>query len=154
MARTTSTVIPFARIGRQAQNRQEHNSPVGEGLLMNRRIAGPGEKMSHYYEEDDLERFPEIGKYRPDLYDIFMNYYQGVMSAGALTTREKALIALAVAHAVQCPYCIDAYTRGSLEAGSNLEEMTEAIHVAAAIRGGATLVHGIQVHNAAAKITM
>ena len=58
--------------------------------------------MSHYYEENDLERFDEIGKYRPDLYDIFMNYYQGVMSAGALTTREKALIALAVAHAVQC----------------------------------------------------
>jgi alkylhydroperoxidase/carboxymuconolactone decarboxylase family protein len=110
--------------------------------------------MSHYYEENDLERFDEIGKYRPDLYDIFMNYYQGVMSAGALSVREKALIALAVAHAVQCPYCIDAYTRGSLEAGSNLEEMTEAIHVAAAIRGGATLIHGIQVHNAAAKITL
>ena len=110
--------------------------------------------MSAYYEEDDLERFAEIGKYRPDLYDGFMNYYRGVMSAGSLTVREKALIALAVAHAVQCPYCIDAYTRGSLEAGSNLEEMTEAIHVAAAIRGGATLVHGIQFRNAAAKISM
>ena len=95
--------------------------------------------MSHYYEEDDLERFDEIGKYRPDLYDIFMNYYQGVMSAGALTTREKALIALAVAHTVQCPYCIDAYTRVSLENGSNLEEMTEAVHVAAAIN----LCHGV-----------
>ena len=110
--------------------------------------------MSDYYEADDLERFGEIGKYRPDLYDIFMNYYQGVMSAGALTAREKALIALAVAHAVQCPYCIDAYTRGSLEAGSNLEEMTEAIHVAAAIRGGAALVHGVQMQNVAAKISL
>jgi alkylhydroperoxidase/carboxymuconolactone decarboxylase family protein len=125
----------------------------GVGLLR-RPTCILGEKMSHYYEENDLERFDEIGKYRPDLYDIFMNYYQGVMSAGALTTREKALIALAVAHAVQCPYCIDAYTRGSLEAGSNMEEMTEAIHVAAAIRGGATLIHGIQAHNAAAKITL
>jgi 4-carboxymuconolactone decarboxylase len=76
------------------------------------------------------------------------------MSAGALSVREKALIALAVAHAVHCPYCIDAYTRGSLEAGSNLEEMTEAIHVASAIRGGATLIHGIQAANAAAKITL
>ena len=62
--------------------------------------------------------------------------------------------ALAVAHAVQCPYCIDAYTRASLEAGSNMEEMTEAIHVAAAIRGGATLIHGIQVHNVVDKITI
>ena len=68
--------------------------------------------------------------------------------------REKSLIALAVAHAVQCPYCIDAYTRASLEAGSNMEEMTEAIHVAAAIRGGATLIHGIQVHNVVDKITI
>jgi len=110
--------------------------------------------MSHYYDDQDLERFQEIGKYRPDLYDIFMNYYQGVMAAGALTVREKALIALAVAHAVQCPYCIDAYTRASLEAGSNMEEMTEAVHVAAAIRGGAALIHGLQVHRAAAKITI
>ena len=110
--------------------------------------------MSHYYEEDDLERFEEIGKYRPDLYDIFMNYYQWVMSAGALSVREKALIALAVAHAVQCPYCIDAYTRASMEAGSNMEEMTEAMHVAAVIRGGATLIHGIQVHNTMEKITI
>jgi 4-carboxymuconolactone decarboxylase len=109
--------------------------------------------MSHYYDDQDLERFKELGKYRPDLFDNFMNYYQGVMAAGALTLKEKALIALAVAHAVQCPYCIDAYTRVSLEAGSNLEEMTEAIHVAAAIRGGAALIHGLQAHNAAAKIT-
>jgi 4-carboxymuconolactone decarboxylase len=110
--------------------------------------------MSHYYEEDDLERFSEIGKHRPELFDFFMNYYQGVMAAGALTVREKALIALAVAHAVQCPYCIDAYTRASLEAGSNMEEMTEAIHVAAAIKGGATLIHGIQVHNVVDKISI
>jgi 4-carboxymuconolactone decarboxylase len=110
--------------------------------------------MSSYYEERDLERFPEMGKYRPDLYESFMKYYQGVMAPGALTVREKALVALAVAHALQCPYCIDAYTRGSLEAGSNLEEMTEAIHVAAALRGGAALIHGLQAHNTAAKITI
>jgi 4-carboxymuconolactone decarboxylase len=111
--------------------------------------------MSHYYEEKDLDRFQEVGKYRADLFDNFMNYYQGVMGAGgALTVREKALIALAVAHTVQCAYCIDAYTRVSLENGSNLEEMTEAVHVAAAIRGGAALIHGVQMHNAAAKITI
>ncbi len=110
--------------------------------------------MSAYYEESDLDRFAEIGQHRPDLYDTFMNYYQGVMASGALTVREKALIALAVAHAVQCPYCIDAYTRASLEAGSNLEEMTEAVHVASAIKGGATLVHGVQMLNAAAKVSI
>jgi len=45
-----------------------------------------------------------------------------------------------VAHAVQCPYCIDAYTQTCLEKGSNVEEMTEAVHVACAIRGGSSLV--------------
>jgi alkylhydroperoxidase/carboxymuconolactone decarboxylase family protein len=110
--------------------------------------------MADYYDEHDLERFPEIGKNCPELYDYFMNYYQGVMTEGSLTVREKALIALAVAHAVQCPYCIDAYTRASLEAGSNMEEMTEAVHVAAAIRGGATLVHAVQARKTAAKISL
>ena len=73
---------------------------------------------------------------------------------GALSAREKALIALAVAHAVQCPYCIDAYTRESLGKGADLEQMTEAVHVAVAIRGGASLVHGVQMLEHARKASM
>ena len=72
---------------------------------------------------------------RPDLAAKFFAYYQAVFAEGELTEREKALIALAVAHTVQCPYCIDAYTRACLEKGSNVAEMTEAVHVAVAIRG-------------------
>ena len=53
---------------------------------------------------------------------------------------------------VQCPYCIDAYTQESLTQGADLPQMTEAIHVAAAIRGGATLVHGMQMRNAATAV--
>ncbi len=68
---------------------------------------------------------------------------------GSLTAREKSLIALAVAHSVQCPYCIDAFTQDSLEKGADLDQMTEAVHVAAAIRGGASLVHGLQMRNVA-----
>ncbi len=59
-----------------------------------------------------------------------------------------------VAHAVQCPYCIDAYTEACLEKGSNLGQMIEAIHVASAIRGGASLVHGLQMRNAAGKVSL
>jgi 4-carboxymuconolactone decarboxylase len=71
-----------------------------------------------------------------------------------LSEREKALIALAVAHAIQCPYCIDAYTQECLEKGSNDEQMTEAVHVAAAIRGGASLVHGVQMRNVSKKLSL
>jgi 4-carboxymuconolactone decarboxylase len=101
----------------------------------------------HYYHAADLPRFPEIGKGAPDLWEKFSTWYGAVFAEGALSAREKALIALAVAHTVQCPYCIDAYVTASLEQGSNEEQMTEAIHVAAAIRGGSSLVHGMQMRN-------
>jgi alkylhydroperoxidase/carboxymuconolactone decarboxylase family protein len=110
--------------------------------------------METYYRPKDLPKFPEIGKEAPVLAQKFFDYYQTVFAEGALTEREKALIALAVAHAVQCPYCIDAYTQTCLEKGSDLNEMTEAVHVAVAIRGGASLVHGIQMRNVAEKLSM
>jgi len=110
--------------------------------------------MDSYYKPEDLKKFEEIGKEAPDLAKKFFEYYNAVFAEGALTEREKALIALAVAHAVQCPYCIDAFTQACLEKGSNLAEMTEAIHVVTAIRGGASLVHGVQMRNVARKLSM
>ena len=56
-----------------------------------------------------------------------------------------AIIALAVAAAVQCPYCIESYTNTCMEMGVTEEQMTEAFHVANAIRGGAALAHGAQM---------
>jgi 4-carboxymuconolactone decarboxylase len=111
-------------------------------------------KMDTYYRPADLAKFENIGEEAPELANKFFDYYTSVFSEGELTEREKALIALAVAHAVQCPYCIDAYTQACLEKGSNSAEMTEAIHVAVAIRGGASLVHGVQMKNIAQKLSM
>ncbi|MFC1853799.1 arsenosugar biosynthesis-associated peroxidase-like protein [candidate division CSSED10-310 bacterium] len=103
----------------------------------------------NYYESADLSRFAEVGKFAGNLMKKFFDYYNTVVGTdGALTKREKALIALAVAHSRQCPYCIDAYTQACLENGSNPEQMSEAIHVAAAMEAGITLVHGVQMHNA------
>lgn len=107
-----------------------------------------------YYHHEDLGRFGEIGKDAPELSKKFFAWYNAVFEEGALSEREKALIALAVAHAVQCPYCIDAYTKTCLEKGADLEQMTEAVHVASAIRGGASLVHGVQMRNIAEKLSM
>ncbi len=110
--------------------------------------------METYYCPKDLDRFADMGKNRPDLWSRFMDYYNAVFADGALTEREKGLIALGVAHAVQCPYCIDAYTKSCLEHGADLDQMTEAVHVANAIRGGAALVHGVQMRTIAAKLGM
>jgi 4-carboxymuconolactone decarboxylase len=110
--------------------------------------------MDTYYKPEDLPKFEEIGEEAPELAEKFFDYYGAVFAEGELTGREKSLIALAVAHAVQCPYCIDAYTKDCLEKGSNLAEMTEALHVVTAIRGGASLVHGVQMRNIAEKLSM
>jgi alkylhydroperoxidase/carboxymuconolactone decarboxylase family protein len=83
-----------------------------------------------------------------------MVLYQACQEVGALSRREKALIGLAVAHALHCPYCIDAFSQSCLEAGSNMDQMTEAIHMVAAIRGGAALIHGLQSHNSVNKVSM
>jgi alkylhydroperoxidase/carboxymuconolactone decarboxylase family protein len=107
-----------------------------------------------YYNPKDLAKFGDIGEFGPGLAKKFFDYYGSVFADGALTEREKSLIALAVAHAVQCPYCIDAYTTDCLEKGSNEEQMMEAVHVAAAIRGGASLVHSVQMMNQAKKLSM
>jgi 4-carboxymuconolactone decarboxylase len=110
--------------------------------------------METYYKSEDLPKFEEIGEEAPELAKKFFDYYGSVFADGDLSEREKALIALAVAHAIQCPYCIDAYTQACLEKGSNLAEMTEAVHVVTAIRGGASLVHGIQMRNHAQKLSL
>lgn len=110
--------------------------------------------MDPYYAPDHLARFGEVAEGSPELARKFFEYYGAVFAEGALSRREKALIALAVAHTVQCPYCIDAFTTESLAHGGDLEQMTEAVHVATAIRGGASLVHGLQMLDHARRHSM
>ena len=107
-----------------------------------------------HYCAHDLANFGTIGDHAPELAKKFFSWYEAVFAAGALSAREKSIIALAVAHAVQCPYCIEAYSRDALEKGADLEQMTEAVHVAVAIRGGASLVHGMQMLEQAKKAGM
>lgn len=110
--------------------------------------------MKTYYNPDDLKKFGTIGELQKSMADKFFDYYAEVFKEGALTAREKSLIALGVSHALQCPYCIDAYTTDTLEKGCDEEQMMEAVHVAAAIRGGASLVHSTQMMNKIKEITM
>ena len=107
-----------------------------------------------YYQEEDLKKFGEITEFQEELGNKFFEYYGDVFKDGALTAREKALIALAVSHSESCPYCIDAYTKDCLKKGADEEQMMEAVHVAAAIKSGVTLVHGVQMMNKVKEITM
>jgi alkylhydroperoxidase/carboxymuconolactone decarboxylase family protein len=107
-----------------------------------------------YYDPADLKKFGNITEWSEELGKKFFDYYGKVFEEGALSAREKSLIALAVSHTIQCPYCIDAYTKDGLQRGIEKEEMMEAVHVAAAIRGGASLVHGVQMMNKYDKLSM
>ncbi|MGB0166453.1 MAG: arsenosugar biosynthesis-associated peroxidase-like protein [Luteibaculum sp.] len=101
--------------------------------------------MDKYYDPKDLKKFKDIAEFEPELAEKFFDWYGAVFKPGALSAREKALIALAVSHAVQCPYCIDAYTDSSLQKGATEAQMMEAVHIAGAIKGGAAMVHGVQM---------
>ena len=107
-----------------------------------------------YYDPADLKQFGNIREFQKPLGDKFFEYYKDVFEEGALTKREKSLIALAVAHVVQCPYCIDAYSVNSLENGADEAQMMEAVHVGAAIKGGSALVHSVQMMDKVKELSM
>lgn len=107
-----------------------------------------------YYKPEDLKKFSDITEFKKEYGDKFFDWYGSVFQEGALTAREKSLIALAVAHAINCPYCMDAYTSTCLQKGADEEQMMEAVHVAAAIKGGATLVNSVQMMNQVKKKLM
>lgn len=100
-----------------------------------------------YFNPEDLQKFGNITEFQEEYGTKFFEWYSAVFKEGALTVREKALIALAVAHVVQCPYCIDAYSSTCLQKGADEEQMMEAVHVGAAIKSGAALVNSVQMMN-------
>jgi alkylhydroperoxidase/carboxymuconolactone decarboxylase family protein len=110
--------------------------------------------QNSYFDPADLKKFGNITEFQEEMGRKFFDYYGEVFKEGALTAREKSLIALAVAHTVQCPYCIDAYTADSMQKGADEEQMMEAVHVAAAIRSGASLVFSVQMMNQVKKTLM
>ena len=107
--------------------------------------------MPSYYMSEDLARFGEMAKTHPRLFDLFLKWYTTTMEKGALDEKTKKLIALAVAFAIQEPYCIDSYSSACMDAGVTPEEMAEAVNVAAVIRGGGTIAHWVQACNTATR---
>lgn len=103
---------------------------------------------------------PEISHKRRELapkqLEAFQNFSKTVFADGALPAVTKQLIAVAVAHTTQCPYCIKGHTQGALKAGATEQQIMEAIWVAAEMRAGGAYAHSTvaldtmnQVHAAA-----
>ena len=79
----------------------------------------------------------------PDTAAAFHAFGQAVFADGALSTRFKHIIAVAVAHVTQCPYCISGHTKAALRNGASREELMEAVWVAAEMRAGGAFAHSI-----------
>lgn len=88
---------------------------------------------------------PELAARRkelaPEIHQAFEEFSRKVFAQGALTGKTKQLIAVAVAHVTQCPYCIDGHTRLAQRKGASPEEIMEAIWVAAEMRAGGAYAH-------------
>jgi len=77
----------------------------------------------------------------PGIHDAFQEFSRQVFAGGALDEKTKQLIAVAVAHVTQCPYCIRAHTKAALRKGATDPELMEAIWVAAEMRAGGAYAH-------------
>lgn len=77
----------------------------------------------------------------PEAADAFRAFGEAVFKDGALSAKIKQIVAVAVAHVTQCPYCIQGHTRAALKAGATPEELMEAVWVAAEMRAGGAFAH-------------
>lgn len=80
----------------------------------------------------------------PDTEDALRTFSKAVFAEGALDARSKQLIAVAVAHVTQCPWCIERHVKAARRAGASDEQVMEAIWVAAEMRAGASWAHALK----------
>jgi AhpD family alkylhydroperoxidase len=83
----------------------------------------------------------QLRELAPETIAAFHAFSKQVFAEGRLSTKIKQLIAVAVAHVTQCPYCIDSHTRSAMRHGASEQEIVEAIWVAAEMRAGAAYAH-------------
>ena len=99
--------------------------------------------MSHYHDPEDLKMLREMKTLAPDEFKawIGLDSITG-REDGKIPRKYRELMAIAIACATQCPYCLDVHTRNAKKAGATREEVVEATLIAAALRAGAGATHG------------
>lgn len=94
-----------------------------------------------FYGKKDLDKAAKMYTLRPELMKAFLDLDAKVFAEGAVSAKNKQLIAVACAHITQCPYCIDGHVKAAKKAGATEEEIAEAIFVAVAMRAGGAMAH-------------
>lgn len=93
------------------------------------------------YHPDNLKKLGALGAGAPEAWREFLDFDRAALADGALSKKHKEIIAVAVALATQCPYCIDVHSQAARKAGASDAELAEAAFVAAAIKAGGALTH-------------
>lgn len=100
--------------------------------------------MSHYQSPNDLQQIPSLLNLAPQETKAFLEFNNTVKRTdGYIPIKTREFIALAVALTTQCAYCIDVHINGAKHAGATKEELAELISIAAVVRSGATMGHGL-----------
>ncbi|MCL5044307.1 MAG: carboxymuconolactone decarboxylase family protein [Deltaproteobacteria bacterium] len=97
--------------------------------------------MADFYSHEVIKKRQRMRELKPELAKAFAEFSQLVFKDAALSSKVKNLIAVAVAHSTQCPWCIDGHTRRAKELGATDEEIAEAIFVAMEMRAGGAYTH-------------
>jgi len=98
-------------------------------------------KSEQLYSVATRENAEKRAALAPEIIEAWRNFSRTVFKKGALPEKTKQLIAVAVAHVTQCPYCIHSHTEQAMKKGASKEEIMEAIWVAAEMRAGASYAH-------------
>jgi AhpD family alkylhydroperoxidase len=93
------------------------------------------------YNKANLGKLKKIDNLAPEVMKAFWAFDKAAVADGAIPVKYKELIAVAVAHTTQCPYCIDIHAGNARKAGASDAELVEAAIVAAALRAGAAVTH-------------
>ncbi len=97
------------------------------------------------YNKSNLGKLKKMDGLAPDVMKAFWAFDKAALADGAIPVKYKELIAVAVAHTTQCPYCIDIHGANARKAGATEAELVEATMVAAALRAGAAVTHATHV---------
>ncbi|MDI2585875.1 carboxymuconolactone decarboxylase family protein [Psychrobacillus sp. NEAU-3TGS] len=110
--------------------------------------AFDGTHDDELYKRSNMVRFKELGGANPDAFKAFNKFDMEAMKPGLISQKDKELMAIAVAHVTGCAYCIEAHTQKAKQLGISLEEITESIFVATALKAGSALAHSVNALNA------
>lgn len=101
-----------------------------------------------FYKREDIRKINLLAQIVPDTMQALREMNDQIFRDGALSTKTKELIAIAIAHVTGCAYCIDIHTKNALREGASDEEIAESIMVGVAMKASAALSHSVIAVNA------